>query len=95
MFIVINTGRVKSPADAKTLCSPIAHAYRQKVKPGFIHDECAIKVDDPCMVIGVDYWGSMAACAAFYGLEETQRIIAESESYLVSPAERAVYEVCP
>jgi quinol monooxygenase YgiN len=95
VFIGIHTSRAKSPEDAEAVCALWAHAYIPKLTVGFIRGDCATKVDDPCQVVGVDYWSNRAAYAAFLAHEETQRLITEAETHMAARPEHAVYEVRP
>jgi hypothetical protein len=93
VIIATYISRAKSPDDARTVCALLAQAYTLRLSLGLIRADCAIKVDDPCVVIGVLYWGSEAARDAVERLEERRTAGATYAPYLVAPAEVSVYEV--
>jgi hypothetical protein len=93
VLIVVYTSRAKSPADAQTVCTLFSQEWALKLKPGYIRGNCAIKVDDPCAVIGVIYWGTGAAMDAVSATDEARRAEVTYLQYLVEPSAISVYEV--
>lgn len=93
MFVVIYSARAKSPEDAQAICTLFHADLALHLSPGYTRGECAINVDDPCAVLVVQYWGTEGVGKIRRASDDSRRVLASVEAHVVSPVERAVYEI--
>jgi hypothetical protein len=79
--------------DALTVCARFAHDYSLRITPGLIRTDSAITADDQCVVLGILYGGSHAACDVSERVEETRTFFARYEPNWAAPPEISVFKV--
>ncbi len=93
MFVYVYTARAKSPEAAQTVCRIFNHNLSLLQQPGFLRGDCAVRVEDPCQMIGLQYWGSREAMRFALGTETHRHMLEQMAPYLEGPPEATLYEV--
>lgn len=92
MYIVYCLVRVKQPESADLICRTVRQTLHLLQQPGHVGSTCAVKLDDPHVILIEEHWGSLGALRSWLNSPERARLLGQIEHLIESPPKVSIFE---